>query len=104
MEFLLGESASLSATAASACFVTLCSVDEADGDVALSGILGGCTGRACIQGGVALRTSWATFNEILPNVLVSNVTPHDPSTRITQLSSFLELGCPIILKEMNLLP
>ena len=47
MEFLFGESASLSATAASACFVTLCSVDEADGDVALSGILGGCTGRAC---------------------------------------------------------
>ena len=38
MEDLLGESASLSATAASACFVTLCSVDEADGDVAECGI------------------------------------------------------------------
>jgi len=48
MDDLLGESASLSATAASACFVTRCSVDEADGDVAESGILGGCTGKACI--------------------------------------------------------
>ena len=39
MEDLLhGESASLSATAASACFVTLCNVDEAEGDVAESGI------------------------------------------------------------------
>ena len=38
MDDLLGESASLSATAASACFVTRCSVDEAEGDVAESGI------------------------------------------------------------------
>lgn len=46
MDALFGESASLSATAASACFVTLCSVDVADGDVIESGIFGGCTGKA----------------------------------------------------------